>query len=118
MNNLYSHIEEWVFINRKRVLLFISIVGVLGVFNVLPYFNWFFSASVTLFLILVLVILVFRVRKNSLILLTGVLLFVAWFLLLVNEQESAEIVGNYVFGLLVLIFFGEMISLGKEQKKG
>lgn len=89
-------------LNIKFITIFIISILLFGL-TFLPYLNLIFSVSLSVYLVSIAAIFIFRINGERTIL-WGIILFsVAAFFTLLGNNSLAEKIGNYIYGI---IFFG------------
>ena len=95
-------VSNWVLKNRHKVFLFLFIAGVLAILPSLPYVNLIFPRPLQIFLTLFLLLLIFNISQRNIIFLAVILLLFAIPVLLLGEIDSADLIGDFVYGIVFL----------------
>lgn len=94
-------ISRWVSGNKLRLVAFLLLALLTVLASYLPYFNLVFTKSLTLFLVLTILILIFRVGWRKIIYLSLILFVFSYALWLMGLSSDSEFVGNFIFGFIV-----------------
>lgn len=97
---------------RKRYQIFLAIALCLLAFLLpsLPYINLFVNKSLIIFLVIISLITVFNVRYMITLALIVCLLTVAFILIVLGDPETAEVIGNYTYGFLMVSVLSYVIT--------
>lgn len=107
LTNLDLDIKEkrllvWIVANRRRFLVFITIVGLIFLFPSIPYINLFVSKELLLFFLSASFIIIFRIGLTQIIYLSVILFVLSYFALELGAVESAELLTNFVYGFILI----------------
>lgn len=94
--------SKWILKNRRKVFLYLFVAGFLAILPSLPYVNLIFPRPLQVFLTLFLALLIFNVSQRKIIFLAVLLLLLAIPVLLLGEIDSADLLGNFVYGIVFL----------------
>lgn len=92
--------RQWTYVRKYRIPLFVLLVALLYAFSNAPYMNLFLNAY---FIILICVILspfILKIDARFFIL-AAISLFLYAFIIWFTDQDRAEMIGNYIFILLL-----------------
>ncbi|MBI4058787.1 hypothetical protein HY404_00950 [Candidatus Microgenomates bacterium] len=88
--------------NRHQVIGFVFLLGLFYLLPTLPYFNLYIKKELILFMIMASFMIIFKLSIKIILLAIFLLLFISLLLIFLGEYESAELLGNYVYGFLVV----------------
>jgi len=94
----------WSLINRNRIILFLLISLFISFLSFLPYINLYFTQKLVVFSLLIILFAIFRIAWNKIILFVFSLFLLAILLTLLKSYETASLVGNYIYGVLLFAF--------------
>ena len=98
---LESKVLDWLFRNRIKVFRFAVLALILLMFSSLPYLNLIFTTGFTFYLIAILGTIFFGLSTARIIFLCIFLFGIALIFTLIGDTESAEILTNFIYFLLV-----------------
>lgn len=117
-NNLLLKIENilvnWIITKRHQIFLFLIIGVLLTVLSSAPYINLVLTKGFLIFLFFMLGLIIF-VSMRSLIFVAIALLILALPFILVREYESAEVIGNLVYGVLLVGIIKAILDIGTKD---
>lgn len=96
-------ILNWAYRERRRIVLYFLLAGILFILSLLPYVNLYFSKNLLIFSLLFLFLIIFRVTVKTMTVISITILFFALPLVLVGEIPLAEKLAELVYGVFVLI---------------
>lgn len=122
-NNLYNFLVQkelellkWIAKNHFKVILFLSVSGILLFFSKLPYFNLIMRGSLKFILIVISVLFIFRVSIKNILFLSIFILVVSIFLLLINFSLGAIYIFDILFGI-IFVMLVKLIGTNYEKFK-
>lgn len=105
MNIRYTKFEkkvfQWIFTKRYNVLLFSLTFVLFSISPSLPYLNLFVTKSLIVFLIFLSFIVIFSLEIKVILSIILLFLILSAGLVLVDEFEAAELLGDYSYGFLL-----------------
>ncbi|MBL7036671.1 hypothetical protein ISR94_02380 [Candidatus Microgenomates bacterium] len=116
INHLENSLFSWIVKTPRqlfRLFLFSSTVLFLPK---MPYVNLFVQKSFVFFLILIFALLVYKVKFKYLLRLGGIFTLLGMLFVLFGIYEAGEILGNYLYGLTILLFFQLIPSVDNNHK--
>lgn len=111
---LEKKITKWIIKRRYHVLLLCLILLVSISLPSLPYINLYVNKDFSIFFISASFIIIFSINYKYIFLLMVLLLILSLFFILLGEPESAEIVGNYIYGFLFIGIIRYAFNVGRE----
>lgn len=104
---------HWFILERHKIVLILLIAILIWGLSLLPYLNLFINTSLIVLVVIVLSLVLFKVHPDRIILLALLLFLPALLGVLLEEEQGAELVGGYIYGVL---FLGSIIALFKLKK--
>ena len=98
-----KNVLGWFFNNRTRVFLFLAVSILLWLTSFIPYLNLIISPSLVYFLVAIFAVITFIVSLRDLVIFCLLLFVLALLLTLIGAVESAEVVSNFVYFILIYI---------------
>lgn len=98
---------HWLIWERHKIILIIFIALLMWGLSYLPYINLFISSSLVVFVVIVMSLVLFKVYPDWIIILALLLFLPALLSVLLGNQEAAESIGGYIYG----IFFVAVVRL-------
>lgn len=98
---------HWLIWERHKIILIIFIALLMWGLSYLPYVNLFVSSSLVIFVVIVMSLVLFKVYPDWIIILALLLFLPALLSVLLGDQEAAESIGGYIYG----IFFVAVVKL-------
>jgi len=118
VNNLLLKTEDilvsWVIAKRHQIFLFLIISVLLTALSSAPYFNLLLTKELLIFLLFILGLIIF-VSMRKLIFIAIALLILALPLILIKEYESAEVLGNFVYGVLLIGIIKAILDINTKN---
>lgn len=111
LDSLLLKIIDWANRDKLKIIKFVILSSVVLIISYLPYFNLVFTKALVIFLVVVLFIFLFRLKWKMTLYLSLSLLLISYVLTILGLISTAEIIGNYVYGLLVLVIFGFFLEI-------
>lgn len=100
----YSEIESkllrWVLMNRYRVSIFFLTFLAISFSPSFPYINLFINKSLLVFLLFFFFTVIFNLEIKIVLFFICMVLFLALGFYLIGEIETAELFGNFIYGIL------------------
>ena len=93
----------WFSNNRIRVFLFLAASILLWLVSSLPYLNLILSSDFVYFCVAIFAVIAFIVSLRNLVIFCLLLFVLALFLTLAGAVESAEVIGNFIYFILIYI---------------
>lgn len=103
----------WFIGERHKIILIIFIAVSMWGLSLLPYLNLVINTSLIALVVIVLSLVLFKVPPERVILLALLLFLPALLGVLLEEQTRAELVGAYIYGILLL---GSILTLLKSRE--
>lgn len=100
---------------KKLFILFVAFL-VLKLLSMFPYFNLILDLNSIFVLLSVLAIYLFKLKEDSFLVLSIILLAAIFIALLLGDATTAETIGNYIFFLLVLWFGSKLLKYTRRLK--
>lgn len=104
---------HWFIGERYKIVLIVLIALIMWGSSFLPYLNLVINTPLIVFVAIVLSLVLFKVPPERIILLALVLFLPALLGVLLEEQTRMEMVGAYIYGILLL---GSVLTLLKPRK--
>lgn len=117
-NKVLNHkkfVVEFINSNSAKIIFFLLVLFILNSLEKIPYLNLLFDNILILFFILfILLFFLFRIKLKQVFFLIIVLFVVdALFSVLSIDTVIAELLGDMIYGLMLLSFIQYLISLRK-----
>lgn len=97
----------------SKIILISLLVLYLIVFRNFPYFNLVLQAKVIAGLIFFIINIIFPVKAESLLKSAIILLIASLFLIMLHKPYWAELIGELIYLLLILVFFKKLNDFRK-----
>lgn len=95
-------ILDWLRKRRFQVYIFVVIGVFVWISPLIPYLNIYFSYEVSIFFIIFLFLALFNIQINLSFVIIVFLFLVCLFYQLVNQIERADLLGDYIFGIIFI----------------
>lgn len=105
-DSLFLRFIKWSGNNKLKIAVFLTCSLMLIGVSYLPYFNLVFNKALVAFLIIVNFTLSFKLGWKITLYLAFVFLLISYILIALGLVSLAEMVGNYIYGLLILVVVG------------
>ncbi|MDO8621209.1 MAG: hypothetical protein Q7R31_02920 [Candidatus Levybacteria bacterium] len=115
--NLSKKTEKVTSEYQGRLLFLMIILLTLTVFANLPYFNILLTISNIIWIMILVSLFIFRIRMKNLLLIAIILIGTALISVLADNREVAEILGNSIYLILIIVFTSNFVEYLKEIKK-
>lgn len=106
MNNLIEEntnkIIFWMSANKLKIVYFVLFSSFIVSISFLPYINLYLTKKFVLFLIASSFLLIFIMGWKKIMYMIFFLFFVVFILTLLKKSESVSIIGEFIYGFLVL----------------
>lgn len=116
--NLLLKIEDilisWIIVKRHQIFLYLIVFILLIISSSIPYVNLVFSRTLIIFLLFFLGLIIFNVSKRNLIFIAIVFFILALPFVLTREYESAEALGNLIYGVLLVGVIKAALDINAE----
>lgn len=116
--NLLLKIEDilisWIIVKRHQIFLYLIVFILLIISSSIPYVNLVFSRTLIIFLLFFLGLIIFNVSKRNLIFIAIVFFILALPFVLTREYESAEALGNLIYGVLLIGIIKAVLDIDAE----
>ena len=89
--------------NRFKIYLYFFIVTFLSILRALPYVNLIFDKNFLNFLIIAIFLLIFNISLKHTVYMCIILFLLSAPLLIFGDISSADLLGNYIYGFLVIV---------------
>lgn len=108
-------VARWAVLNRYNILLFCLLLFIAIFSPSLPYLNLYLSKNIAIFFAVASFMVVFNINIKYIFLLVVFLFLVAMLFLFLGESESAELLGNYVYGFLFIGVLQYLFKVGRKE---
>lgn len=103
LDKFFVNITNWIIRNKYRIVGFI-VFGILVIASsFLPYLNLVFTSKLVIFLILALLFVIFQINWKIMLWVCIIFLFLAFTLTITGFVSTSMILGDYIYGFLVLV---------------
>ncbi len=116
IKNIYLNLKNYFFSHQTQFLLFLILIILINYIPQIPYLNMLASPPVILLFLWILSVIIFRLTIRVSIVASLVLVITAFFLLILKKENIAELIGNLVYFLLLIIFGQSFWQYLKEVK--
>jgi len=106
-----DNIEVWLRKNRRKVFLFVFLSVIWSISSRLPYLNLVFRTDLVIFLISVSLFIIFQINWKAILYFCFGLFFVSYLLDVVQLLQLSELIGDYIYGFLVLVIIKYVSSI-------
>lgn len=111
LDKLFMNITNWIIQNKYRFVGFIILSLLIVTAFFLPYLNLIFSIKFVIFSIIALFFVIFRIDWKIILYITIALFILAFILTVINFTPIAMVIGDYIYGLLVIIAIEYFIQI-------
>src|SRR3989344_2641803 len=106
----------WLIRRRFRVYVF-AILGIFVWFSpLIPYLNIYSSYEFSTFFIIFLLLVLFDIQISLSFVIIVFLFLVCLFFQLVNQIERADLLGNYIFGIIFIELMKYLFNKNQDSK--
>ena len=104
LERIIGKVIAWSLINRNRIILFLLISLFISFLSFLPYVNLYLTSKLVVFFLLIIMFAVFRIAWDKIIPFVFLLFLFSLFFTLLKNYETASLIGNYIYGVLLYVF--------------
>lgn len=97
-----DYLFVWGQANRYRLIAFLAIIVFLIFLSFAPYFNLILTKTFLAFLVFSVASFIFNIESSKLIFLGILLLLPAFLFYFFEEFNTAEMIGNFIYGIFLL----------------
>lgn len=103
LDKIFINITDWIINYKYRIVGFIVFGILIVASSFLPYLNLFFTSKLVLFLLLVLFFVIFKIGWKIILYLCIFLFVCALALTITGFTSSSMILGDYIYGFLIVV---------------
>ena len=99
----YTHeVILWAISNKYKIIFLVLVSFFIHFASLLPYVNLVLTKKLVIFLVSVSFFVIFKIDWRKILYIIFLLFFIVFIFTLLKEGEKASIIGDYIYGFLVL----------------
>lgn len=115
--SLEKKVFEWIKKNRHKIYLFVFLLVLLWAIPKVPYANVVLTYKLSILLMMLIFFYLFKISFKKVLFIVFGLFLLCLVFQLVGQLERADILGDYIFGILFIQVLGYIFKPYEKKKK-